>query len=339
VPDGSVRGQRSAWLRAVESWPAFLALRADARRNLLLIARVLAWHAVRSTSVSKPTRARTAALGKICERTVMRHWRALEAAGFLGVIEPGRTAAFLHGALADGGNLARAYVLCIPQPAGSTGTLRAAPEMPAGGSEGSPGVAGQPYYCRPALGAVGSLDSPTRSRTREQCISDTGSAGDSPPGYPSQAGQSAMWPLNRKPQRKEELLRAAEALRRESFTLRRLSARHVRHLARPYFAVGWTPGDLLWALDHWPSGHRHLNTDDVRFAAAWVRHRLSAWLVDGEPGTAHSAELAARAAQSRAERARDRERHEQLVRQAAADPAAHAARIRAMLAEVRRGRR
>ncbi len=69
-------------------------------------------------------------------------------------------------------------------------------------------------------------------------------------------------------------------------------------IARPWFALGFSPADVLWALEHLPSGHLHRFGQDVRHPRAWAQHRLAFWA--GHPP--HSAELAERAERHRAQR-------------------------------------
>ncbi len=57
------------------------------------------------------------------------------------------------------------------------------------------------------------------------------------------------------------------------------------HLAAVFITAGWTPADLLWAINHDPDGARHRSRlDRVKHPAAWLRARLALWL---EPGQEH----------------------------------------------------
>jgi len=135
----------------------------------------------------------------------------------------------------------------------------------------------------------------------------------------------SRWPLGQSPHHRRDQLAACQALRRETLTLRRVSARMLRHLLRAFFATGYTPADILRSLDIRPDGTPHRHTDDIRCPAGWIRHRLTPWA--GHPP--HSAQLA-----HQAQVLRDRQTAERLARataRASADPAGHAARIRAAL--------
>ena len=59
------------------------------------------------------------------------------------------------------------------------------------------------------------------------------------------------------PQNGSEALAAAQTMQEHARLLRRLSAEHLRHLARPFFAAGWTPADLVQAIDHDTRGRQH----------------------------------------------------------------------------------
>jgi hypothetical protein len=73
------------------------------------------------------------------------------------------------------------------------------------------------------------------------------------------------------------MLAAAELLRRRNPVLRRLTARHLRSLLKPYWAAGWTPADVLHVMDHLPDGRLHPHTHPVRHVAGWLRYRLAIW--------------------------------------------------------------
>lgn len=230
----------------------------------------------------------------------MRLWRVLEGAGFLGVAEPGRTADYLP--LVDGerGNLARCYVLCTP--------VNVSPPVP----------------------HVVGFD-PLRAGAREQTDSDA--SGGSLPQPSAVQGANSSWPLDAKPRQGRERLAACEALRRTSVILRRISAPMLRHLLRAHFAAGWSPADVLWALDHLPSGHRHLNTDDVRIPGRWLTWRLAPWSADGAVLPGHRAQLEARAIEHRA---RARAQRERLATTTAAGPNGEYRAARAALDQIRR---
>jgi len=128
--------------------------------------------------------------------------------------------------------------------------------------------------------------------------------------------------------------------------LRRLSARRLRSILRPWFGELWgtprvryTPQDVLYALDNLPRGAgQHEYAGRVRDPGAWLEHRMSFWLdAAGEPVPPRSAELAGQAAGRRAEIARDRQDRAAEAAGRAADPEARAAEARQWLyAKLRR---
>jgi len=64
-------------------------------------------------------------------------------------------------------------------------------------------------------------------------------------------------PLGAVPQSGSEALAAARAMQERVRLLRRISAEHLRHLARPFWLAGWRPADVLHAIDHEPGGRQH----------------------------------------------------------------------------------
>lgn len=115
------------------------------------------------------------------------------------------------------------------------------------------------------------------------------------------------------------MLAAARELQAGSFPLRRLSARHLRSVLRPFFAAGWTVPDVRYAIDTRPDGTPwpHSGADGVRHMAAWLRHRLGAWQGPDGPVPSRSQRAAATAAAQR-ERAAQRRAEEARAREAAA---------------------
>ena len=236
-------------------------MRADRRRNVLAAARILGWTSRDGTT--RPTRSRTAARMGTTERTVTRAWRDLERLGYLHCTEAGTTAAYRPGWHRHEGNLARSWRLVLPRTKENV----------------TPPV-------------VDLEITPTRPRETEI------STGQPP------------WPLERQAHRRDEIRKAAESLRREHLVLRRISAPALASILRPWFTANsksksdreftgsWTPADVLWAIEHLPSGHLHRCGASVRHPRAWLAYRLAFWA--GHPP--HSAELAARAERHRARR-------------------------------------
>ncbi len=110
------------------------------------------------------------------------------------------------------------------------------------------------------------------------------------------------------------------------------------HLAVPFIAAGWSPADLLHAINHDPGGARHRNRlDRVKYPLGWLRARLARWLDPDEDGVTPwkrrrpvLARSLQRAVDSQQRRAGQQARRERMAAAAAAwaDPGPHAAGIR-----------
>ena len=223
-----------------------------------MLARSMDWHA----RTSRPGHERMAAAAGISLRTVRRVMRWLESEGLAGLVSPGTTPDFRPGVLyglsdCTEGNLAAVYVLTIP---------RKRPR-----SDWSTVEFGRLADSRRESGKA--------LRTREPRAGNpeprSARAPRALPRVPHPAEAFTAW---KTPQNRSEGLAAAEVIRRGGRQLRRLSARHWRHLARRFTAAGWTPGDVLYALDHSPGGREHGYTATIRHVAGWARYRLGLWL-------------------------------------------------------------
>ncbi len=311
----------SAWLQAVSEDADLATMRPVRRRTILAVtaemARVADWRG----RATRPTRAGSAATAGICERTVSRAWRWIEHRGYAVVTEPGTTPRFRPAILREGqeGNLARTWLLVIPAAPGPLAVHEAV--TPPRSFRRFPSV-----RARESARFGPSLRSGLPHR---------------PAGRPDGGGQAGT-PVRAKPKpaptgrgpTRAAMLSAAEWLRRQSATLRRISARMLRHLLRPFWRRSWTVRDVLHALDFTPAGEPHVCTDAVRDPAAWVRWRLSGWLSRGGlPRRSHSQHLADLDALRRAaQESRRRERALAAERAADVDAGKRAAELRAIIA-------
>lgn len=235
-----------------------------------------------------------------------RAW--LEQAGYLGLVSRGWTSRLRASVLDDGTSVSAVFVLTIPR--------RPAP-LPQR----------EPYLRNRALARSRSelahvhgrarVETPTEERPAAALTPET-STGSAPNGPKRQ-------------RRTSERAVGAELGGRDRVAAR-LSPAYLAHLARPFLAAGWTPGDLVHALGHGPDGRQHGWTDDVVHAAGWIRSRLALWLDPaGSPLPSPSQLRAAERARVRAEQtARRAERLRAAERPV--DVAAHAGRAREMLA-------
>ncbi len=317
VPAGSRRilGQRDA-LRGGLSCPDLAEVRADFRDHLAAFWRIHVNHASWGgegrppRGTTEPTRAHTCDLmGDVDPETgeripvsvstyqrCSRWWRAR---GYLAIVRPGWTTKLRALALLgpDDHNARQVLVLCLPAPKKAVTT----PAEPAGQlSDALPWSRRDPGIAPHARGA------------------------ETPP--------AARSPLAAVPRGSDEELTAARALQEPAGPLRRLSAKHLRHLARPFWRAGWRPLDVLYAIDHEPGGRPHGYAAEIRSPAGWIRARLAEWT--GPDGTPLPSAGQIRAAAAAADRADQAERRRAAAETAAAkspDYAGHAAAARAML--------
>jgi hypothetical protein len=311
------RGQRE-WLRtvlgAIEAEPWY----ANRKAHTSAIARQLMRHMNWQERTTRPGHERIAAAVHVSADTVARAVAWMQDRGLLGLVSPGTTPLLrpyaLHG---DEGNLATVYVCTVPRK-----RTRRLPPPDAG---------------------HGSFADLTRSR------SDRVNAPRAHEANPEKARATRGQPmlprpgngsLNAHPQTRSDRLAAARAMQDRFRVLRRLSDRHVRHLARPFTLAGWTPADVLFAIDHEPGGRQHGYTTKVRSPAAWMAARLALWL-DPATGTPRHSRSQLAAERRRLIAAAQAVRRAERLAAAAAnvDVAAHAARARRMIAEARAGRR
>ncbi len=312
----------SAWLQTVSEDAALATMRPVRRRTILAVAAEMARVADWRGRATRPTRAGSAAAAGICERTVSRAWRWIEHRGYAVVTEPGTTPRFRPAILREGqeGNLARTWLLIIPAAPGPLAvheavtpprSFRRHPSARARERArfGPPLRSGLPHRPAGMPGSDGQADTHVRTKPK-----------------PAPTGQGPT---------RGAMLSAAEWLRRQSATLRRISARMLRHLLRPFWRRSWTVRDVLHALDFTPAGEPHICTDAVRDAAGWVRWRLSRWLSrDGLPRRPHSQQLAGLDALRRAAQESRRREHAQAAELAASvDVGKRAAELRAIVSE------
>ncbi|MFI6485270.1 hypothetical protein ACIBH1_45680 [Nonomuraea sp. NPDC050663] len=279
VPSGMRRTRSQLeFKRAVKENPAALALRCDAYDSLLRVAGKIADWADWTTLCSRPTEERLADQLGLSLSTVKRRVRWLREHGHLGTVEKGSKLA----------KRAALWVLCVPDSEGAT----------------DPGVdPGSSPELTPAQGA-------------DQGADQGGCTSDPPSGFPFGGGASnptrtredrprrrdperisPTWGLHVTPRTKRDMLAAAQRLRTESSTLARLSAWYLRWLLKAFFVAGWTPADVLHALDVKGDDSRWTYTwstaSQLRHLPGWMRFRLSAWLERGIPLPSKSQQAAA----------------------------------------------
>ena len=327
IRPGSKRARdQRRYLRAVLADPVIAALRADRRRAVLELARILARHANWQDMTSwRPRERACAEIGSsrdpskpLSISAYKAARRVLEDRGFLGLVAQGWTSALRAAVLDDRTGTSAVFVLTVP---------RRKQRLPA---DGEP-----PRVNRPLAGSRREPDIAPRAREARAQVKNEdpeikSEKARAPRGLPvlPPAGTA---PLGAVPQSRSEALGAARAMQERARILRRISSEHLRYLARPFFAAGWSPRDVLHAIDHSPAGRQHGYTSGVRSVPGWVRARLTEWLGPDEvPLPSRSQRLAEARRQVLADQAAARE-WDAAARAAAADYRAAAARARAML--------
>lgn len=340
VPPGSrrIRSQREA-LRGGLACPDLASVRADFRGHLTDWWRIHVDYASWGgegrppRGTTEPTRALVCSAPEydergrrrggidISESTYKRCRRWWESRGYVAIVRSGWTPALRAMALVspEDRNERQVLVLCLPRqkPAAPPPALVLALTGPLSGSCKEPDKALRAREANPQV-KTGKPGKPGMARAaRGQTV------------LPRQ-GRA---PLAAVPQNRSEALAAARAMQERARALRRISAEHLRHLARPFWLAGWAPRDVLHAIDHDPGGRQHGYTAAVRSPAAWIRARLTAWTgPDGTPLPSPGQQAAAAAARARAEAAARRAETARLAAARTADPGGWADRARAMLA-------
>ncbi|MDT0308067.1 hypothetical protein RM780_13995 [Streptomyces sp. DSM 44917] len=80
----------------------------------------------------------------------------------------------------------------------------------------------------------------------------------------------------------------AARLRADSATLRKIAPGRLTKIIAPFAAAGWSPSDVMHALDHRPDGTAHIHPHTVRCPPGWAAWRLGHWRTDGAVVTSRS---------------------------------------------------
>ncbi len=321
VPPGSrrIRRQREA-RRGGLSCPDLADVRADFRDHLrdwwTIHVGYASWggEGRPPRGTTQPTRARVCELAGFGVSTYKACRRWWEARGYVAIVRPGWTPALRAMALVSpqDHNERQVLVLCLPRkkPAAPRHEPAQALTGPLPSSRREPGKAPHAREANPE-------EKPEKARaTRGQPV----------------LPRPGPAPLGAVPQSGSEALAAARAMQERARLLQRISAEHLRHLARPFWLAGWRPADVLHAIDHEPGGRQHGYTAGVRSPAAWIRARLAAWLSpDGTPLPSPGQQRAAAAARARADADARRAETARLEAGRTADTPGWAGRARAML--------
>lgn len=284
LPPGAGRARsQHTWLLEVEDHAAVAALRADARDNLLALARVIAHAADWSDLTSRPTWDRLTDLTGLSRRTVARWLAWLRSQRLLGVVESGSTPQLRPMALAHlEGNRAALYVLASTSPT----TAAAAAHQVITGTPPDLTEGENPPRAR------------ARADVREKCTNNHNSSPLRGPDHREAAPLEASWGWCQPTTHRRSRLMCSQRLQERVPVLRRLSDRHLRSVLRPWLSAGWTAADVLRAIDYAPDGRAHTWTTDVRSPSGWLLRRMQLWTdPSGSPLPALSAQQAERAAE------------------------------------------
>lgn len=312
VPQGSQRAARgSQWLESVRQHPEVVTMRADGRRNLLRTAAALLSGVRPSTMTTSP--GWDYLLGQLngsARRTLGRHLLRLRKLGLLGVVASGRTAVWTPKNSGQLINERSVYVLCVPRTLRSvdiSGTptvngLRSNPQHAREQSEQTSYGPASPAENLSGSALEGAAASPQRNRPEHVC-----------------SLHATIAQATKRATRHAEKVAIGELLEHVP-ALRKARAAFLAWVCRPFFVAGWTPADVLHAIDHRPDDARipHDGANGISDIARWVEHRLTVWNSPAGPLRSKSQRIDAEAIQRRAElrASAERRRREQAERAA-----------------------
>ena len=242
IPEGSRRSRsQPAALRALEqriNEEADLGrLRSDAEHNALTVARAVVFSAHWKTMVTRP------GWDTLMERTglkrtsIAKYLRLFREWGYLGVV--------------------------------ATGSTHRTRGHKRGDTDGN--LAGEYVLCVPGQEPVEETRTPSLGSRREP-VKPHASARETTP-----ETADRPWPMHQTPGTRGQRLAATQRLQQQAPVLNRIPAVRLRSVLKPWFLAGWTPAQVLYALDHTPDGQARWHTADVRHVPGWIRSRLAAW--------------------------------------------------------------
>ncbi len=94
-----------------------------------------------------------------------------------------------------------------------------------------------------------------------------------------------QWPMFDIPTGRTEQLLACDWLRHISPMMFKIRTEELRELFRPWFDAGWTPRDIVYALDHQPTGEAQFGDNPsgkvtAKLVINFMKRRLRAWWPD-----------------------------------------------------------
>lgn len=266
--DSVIATSQRGWLKAVDQAIVDQDLRADGQRNRRAIARIIGlnahWQTLTTTTL---TWGRICTLTGLSRRCIAKHLLALWMTGWIGRVATGRSA-------------------YAKQAAGWTGEQATVNDAPVYALIEPAQVEYVDTKCTPPTSS-GNISSPAHARgNHPECAASRHSplkAGK--PRHelvPADRGHTAFSAYTTTTS-KDERVRAAATWARLVPALRKLSARHLASIARPFLIAGWTVKDLIHACDHLSDGRAQGQFVDGRWVAysgadGIPRSRLGHWL-------------------------------------------------------------
>lgn len=312
IPQGSIRVRHgSTWLTLVRQAVERECVRRDHADNVLRVAQLLLTRAD-ATRTTRPGWHALAEGAGIARATVHRILCRLARWGLLGTVATGRRGCFAPGGRysrryvakvpaqnfdGDPKNEAAVYVLCEPAPPRNPNSRN--DSAPAVDTSETPPPSGLEYS--PAR----TREAAPQTRTAPLRGTESLSAAQARRRDPVLRHREGHWfPTGETTGGKDAALRAAHELRVRLPVLRGISSQHVRSVLRPFFAAGWTVGDVILAIDIRPDGRRwpHDGGHSVENVGAWLAYRLRPWTSDGDPHRSPSQRRAAERSEAAAAR-------------------------------------
>lgn len=139
----------------------------------------------------------------------------------------------------------------------------------------------------------------------------------------AQDPKTTIWPKHSPTPDKDQIskteaaqIATAQALRlqQDCLDLRKLARKHIITETKAFFDAGWTPADVLHALEYTPDHvlHETNGAGGMRSIQSWLRIRLAAWMTNGTPLPSRDA---TRKAEAEKARAKARAEHEAVMRE------------------------
>ncbi len=266
------------WLSMVSSNYDLSAYRADFSQNFLTICRILSEFINYESGIIRLTWKFLAEKTGLSRRTIARILRILKANKLLTVIASGRSAEKTPKGH-EKKNLAPVYALLAPTP----------PSSPSTSDEDS-------YYDENGHLFITGTPSPLRDRkiSYKQAITEGIFDKFCKQSYARYASthknslekkrQTLKTEYSSQRQRNQALAHLARTIQHHCFDLRGISASAILEVTTPFFEIGWSVRDVLYALEYSPTNQPY-NTRGaagMRSVKKWLELRMSQWMSQDE---------------------------------------------------------